>query len=111
MANTSSAAQACTGGFTSPKSHSYAGSAPFGFWNHSRHSRISWYLANAGSTCVRVTQWNARSQAANQGYSHLSGIDIRSKESKLRHLELRPLCRCGEGAGWVGSPSSQRATS
>jgi hypothetical protein len=66
-ANTSSAAHACTGGFTSPKSHSYAGSAPPGCWNHSRHSRISWYLANEGSTWASATQWKARSQAANQG--------------------------------------------
>ncbi len=52
MAKTSRAAQACTGGFTSPKSHSYAGSAPLGCWNHSRHTSSSWYLANAGSTCA-----------------------------------------------------------
>ena len=111
MANTSSAAHACTGGLTSPKSHSYAGSAPFGCWNHSRHSRISWYLANAGSTWASATQWNARSQAANQGYSHLSGIDMMSKASKLRQWALRPVSRCAGGVGWVGSPSSQRATS
>src|SRR6516164_5603212 len=89
MENTSSAAHACTGGLTSPKSHSHAGSAPFGCWNHSRHSKISWYLANAGSTWASATQWNARSQAANQGYSHLSGIDMMSKALKFRHRELR----------------------
>ncbi len=32
------------------------GRAPLGCWNHSRHRRISWYLANAGSTCARATQ-------------------------------------------------------
>ena len=111
MANTSSAAQACTGGLTSEKFHSYAGSAPFGCWNHSRHSRISWYLANAGSTCASATQWKPRSHAANQGYSHLSGIDMMSNASKLRHRELRPVSRSGGGVGWPGSPSSQRATS
>ena len=83
-ANTSSAAHACTGGFTSPKSHSYAGSAP---------------------------QWKARSQAANQGYSHLSGIDMMSNASKWRHRELRPVLRAAAGGGCAGSPSSQRATS
>ena len=111
IANTSSAAQACTGGLTSEKFHSYAGSVPLGCWNHSRHSKICWYLANAGSTCASVTQWKARSQAANQGYSHLSGIDMMSKASKLRQREFRPLSRSGGGAGWAGSPSSQRATS
>jgi hypothetical protein len=33
------AAQACTGGFTSPKAHSYAGSWPFGCMYHSRRNR------------------------------------------------------------------------
>jgi hypothetical protein len=28
-----------------------------------------------GSASAIATQWNARSQAANHGYSHLSGID------------------------------------
>ena len=35
---TRSAAITCTGGLTSSKFHSYAGSAPFGCWNHSRSS-------------------------------------------------------------------------
>ena len=111
MAKTCSAAQACTGGFTSPKSHSYAGSAPCGCWNHSRQIKISWYLANAGSRWARVTVWKARSQAANHGYSHLSGIEMMSNPSKFRHLEFRPFLRTAGGTGWVGSPSSQRATS
>src|SRR3954464_10441340 len=58
--------------------HSWPGSPPFGCWNHSRQSSTSWYFAKAGSTCASETQWNARSQAANQGYSHLSGIDMMS---------------------------------
>ncbi len=37
MTNTRSAARAWTGGLTSSKLHSYAGSAPFGCWNHSRN--------------------------------------------------------------------------
>ena len=72
---------------------------------------ISWYLANAGSRWARVTVWKARSQAANQGYSHLSGIEMMSNPSKLRHLEFRPVLRTSGGSGWAGSPSSQRATS
>jgi hypothetical protein len=68
-------------------------------------------LANAGSTCASATVWKARSQAANQGYSHLSGIDMMSKALNVRHLELRPKCREPGGVGPLGSPSSQRATS
>ena len=68
-------------------------------------------MAKAGSTWARATQWKARSQAAYQGYSHLSGIDMMSKALKLRQRELRPLNRWAGGTGWVGSPSSQRATS
>ena len=93
IANTSSAAHACTGGLTSSNDHSYAASAPFGCWNHSRQSRISWYLANAGSTCASATQWKARSHAANHGYSHLSGIDMMSKASNVRQRALRPSSR------------------
>ena len=55
--------------------------------------------------------WKARSQAANQGYSHLSGMEMMSNPSKLRHLAFRPLWRDCGGAGWAGSPSSQRVTS
>ena len=58
-----------------------------------------------------MTVWKARSQAANQGYSHLSGMEMMSNPSKLRHLEFRPVLRPCGGGGWVGSPSSQRATS
>ncbi len=82
ISQTRSAAQAWTGGFTSSKFHSYAGRAPLGFWNHSRHRTRSWYLANAGSTWARATVWNARSQAANHGYSHLSGIERMSAASR-----------------------------
>ena len=41
IANTSSAANACTGGLTSSNAHSYAGIAPFGCWNHSRQRSVS----------------------------------------------------------------------
>ena len=85
--------------------------APFGCWNHSRQSNVSWYLANAGSTCASAMQWNAMSQAANHGYSHGSGIDMMSKASKLLQRALRPSSREAGGRGWVGSPSSHRSTS
>ena len=44
------AAQACTGGFTSPNAHSYAGNCPFGCMYHSRSRRMSCSLAKSGST-------------------------------------------------------------
>ncbi len=74
ISKTFSAAHACTGGFTSSKFHSYAGSAPPGCMNHSRHMRTSWYFANAGSMWANTAVWKARSQAANHGYSHGSGM-------------------------------------
>ena len=43
-------------------------------------------MANSGSTCASATQWNARSQAAYHGYSHLSGIEMTS-----RVVEVPPL--------------------
>ena len=82
MTNTRIAASACTGGLTSSKFHSYAGSAPLGCRNHSRSSTISWYLAKAGSRWAQGIAWNARSQAANHGYSHGSGMASTSKESR-----------------------------
>ena len=109
--HTSMAARAWTGGLTSSNDHSYAGSAPLGCWNHSRHMTSSWYFAKAGSTWASVTAWNARSHAANHGYSHLSGIDRMSAASKWRHPALRPFSRSGGGGGPAGSPSSQRPTS
>ncbi len=58
-----------------------------------------------------MTVWKARSQAANQGCSHLSGIEMLSNPAKLRPLEFRPVLRTAGGSGWVGSPSSHLATS
>src|SRR5215470_15452414 len=70
---TRQAAQAWTGGLASLKAHSYAGICPLGCMYHSRRNRMSWDLAKSGSTREREMQWKARSQAAYQGYSHLSG--------------------------------------
>ena len=97
--NTRSAAHACTGGLTSEKFHSYAGICPFGCMYHSRSSRISWLLANSGSMWASVTQWNARSQAAYQGYSHGSGISRTSWLSRCSQSPLRILPRPGGGGG------------
>jgi len=51
-----------------------------------------------------------KSQAANHGYSHVSGIDITSKASKLRQRAFRPCRRFSGGGGCPGSPSSHWAT-
>ena len=56
------------------------------------------------------SQWNPRSQAANHGYSHGSGIASTSKESRWRQSLLRPCWRASGGGGSPGSPSSQRRT-
>src|SRR3954447_24805480 len=68
---------------------------------HSRVSSTSWPLANSGSTRASATQWNARSQAAYQGYSHLSGIETMSALSRCRQWALRPW-RWPSGGGGLG---------
>src|SRR5215472_12359053 len=69
-------AHACTGGLTSLKFHSYAGICPVGWRKNEFSIRASSCLAKSVSTVVKAMVWNARSQAAYQGYSHLSGIEI-----------------------------------
>ena len=44
----------------------------------SRSISFSCCLPKSGSTSVRARTWKARSQAAYQGYSHLSGIEMTS---------------------------------
>ncbi len=111
ISKTFSAAQACTGGFTSSNAHSYAGSCPLGCMYHSCNSSRSWPLAYPGSTCAIATQWNARSQAAYHGYSQVSGMEITSQLVMCFQCALRP-CRWLSGGGAeFGSPDSQRATS
>ena len=62
----------------------------------SRVSSRSCCLANSGSISDKLTQWKARSQAANQGYSHLSGIEMMSAALRWRQSLLRPYFRvCG----------------
>src|SRR5262247_890159 len=111
MLYTRHTAQACTGGFKSESSHSYAGIWPLGCWNCSKRRSQSCSLANSASTKARATQWKARSQAANQGYSHLSGIDRTRIELRCCQRLLRMWCR-DSGGGQCGlSPSSQADTS
>ena len=94
ITNTRSAAITWTGGLTSSKFHSYAGSAPLGCRNHSRRRTTTWYFANAGSRCAHATAWKPESQAANHGYSHGSGIARMSNESRWRQRAVAAVTVC-----------------
>src|SRR5664279_3521913 len=76
---------ACTGGFTSPNAHSYAGNCPLGCMYHSLVSNDNCFFAKSASTKANEIQWKARSHAAYHGYSHLSGIEIISALFKWHH--------------------------
>ena len=56
-------------------------------------------------------QWKARSQAAYQGYSHLSGIDTTSWLNMWNHDSLRLPRQAGARNGWRWRSRSQRSTS
>ena len=64
---------------------------------HSRVKSTSWPLANSVSTSASEMVWNARSQAAYQGHSHLTGIMTTSALLTWRLSALR--ARPGGGAG------------
>ena len=66
---------------------------PLGCMYHSRRNSMSCSLANSGSTWAKGIMWNARSQAAYQGYSHLSGMEITSRLKRCRQSVLRPCLR------------------
>src|SRR5439155_1209136 len=51
----------------------------FGCIYHSRRKRLSCFFAKCGSIFENGIMWKARSHAANQGYSHLSGIEMMSR--------------------------------
>ena len=82
-------AQACTGGFTSLKFHSYAGICPLGWKYRLRSMSRSCSLAKSKSTSDSDSVWNARSQAAYHGYSHLSGMEMMSALSMWNHSVFR----------------------
>ena len=109
IANTSSAAHACTGGLTSSNDHSYAGSAPFGCWNHSRQSRISWYFANAG---IDVRERDAVEREVPRREPRV--LPLVGHRHDVEGVEGPPARGCGRraatpaAAAAVGSPSSQR---
>jgi hypothetical protein len=71
---------------------------------------LSCSFANCGSSRAIGTMWNARSHAANHGYSHLSGIESTSRAKKCGQSLLRPPFRLAGGAGCSGSPPSQSDT-
>jgi hypothetical protein len=79
---------------------------------HSRRNSSICDLANDGSIRANGTAWNARSQAAYQGYSHLSGMETTSRLNRCcAQVPLRMSPRPGGGGGCAGaSPSSQSLT-
>src|SRR5207244_3220268 len=48
-------------------------------------------------------QWKARSQAANHGYSHLSGMEMTSRALRWVQSRLRPWRRPSGGGGGPGA--------
>mmetsp|Transcript_141771 Transcript_141771/g.440775 ORF Transcript_141771/g.440775 Transcript_141771/m.440775 type:complete len:221 (-) Transcript_141771:379-1041(-) len=105
--NTRQDAHACTGGLTSLKFHSKAGSWPFGCMYHSRVISRSWPLAKLASTSARGMQWKARSQVAYHGNSHLSGIEMMSLLHMWSQSLLRMARRASGGLEQAGSPSKK----
>ena len=73
--------------------------------------RSIWFFAKSGSTMASGMQWNARSQAAYQGYSHLSGMDTTSWLSMWNHDSLRVPRRSGARSGWALRSRSHVSTS
>ena len=56
-------------------------------------------------------QWNARSHAAYQGYSHLSGMDTTSWLNMWNQDSLRVPRWAGARSGWEFRSRSHRSTS
>ena len=63
--------------------------------------RSIWLFAKSGSTMASGRQWNARSQAAYHGYSHLSGMDTTSWLTMWNQDSLRVPRRVGDRSGWT----------
>ncbi len=70
-------------------------------------------MAKSGSISASGTLWNARSQAANQGYSHLSGIEMMSASRGGASRRCAPLALGGRrGLGRVAlQPAVARRSS
>ncbi len=68
-------------------------------------------MAKSGSTMASGMQWNARSQAAYHGYSHLSGIEMTSWLTMWNHDSLRVPRREGARSGWAWRSRSQMSRS
>src|SRR6202012_516276 len=103
-------AQACTGGLTSLKFHSYAGICPVGCRKNSCSIRSSCSFAKSVSTVETARVWKANSQSAYHLYSHLSGIEIMCLFTIWNHSLFRMKC----APGFIGSSPcsvSHRSTS
>ncbi len=71
----------------------------------------SWSLAKSKSTSDRESVWNARSHAAYQGYSHLSGIEMTSAFSMWDHSTFRTPVVSDWCSGSILCSASQRSRS
>jgi hypothetical protein len=98
---TRNVAQAWTGGLTSLKFHSYAGSAPSGFMYHSRVIRSSCFFENAGSIIASGMQWKAVSQAAERRVDNQYPVrlSLDSKRNGLTEERVLPLVGHREDVG------------
>src|ERR1700757_2959101 len=67
-------------------------------------------MAKSGSTIASGSEWKARSQAAYQGYSHLSGMEMMSRFSMWNHSEFREF-RYPVWSGFERCSSSQLSPS
>jgi hypothetical protein len=56
------------------------------------------------------TMWNAKSQEAYHGYSHLSGTEIMSLLARCVQSEFLIVLRTSGGDGEAGSPSNHSLT-
>ena len=68
-------------------------------------------MAKSKSTSDSAIVWKARSQAAYQGYSHLSGMEMTSPFSMWNHSAFRTPRRAPPSSGCAWCSFSQRSRS
>ena len=68
-------------------------------------------MAKSKSTSDSAIVWNARSHAAYQGYSHLSGMEMTSPFNMWNHSVFRTPLVAPPVIGWAWCSFSQRSRS
>ena len=85
------------------------GSGRWGACTTRAGSRTAGTWRSRGRRRASGMQWKARSQAANQGYSHLSGMEMHVVVVQVLPVVVAALGAArGAAAGWVGIAASQR---